>query len=84
MGIQSLRGLLQEFRNTRDPSHISLATSLERIITSIVYVWGYLSNVSNNKDRTFDYCRMGLDKNQFKDISKSNKDLFFHVYWPQN
>jgi hypothetical protein len=35
VGLRSLRTLIQDLRNTREPSWLSLATSLDTIVTSI-------------------------------------------------
>jgi hypothetical protein len=35
VGLRSLRSIIQDLRNTRDPSQLSLATSLDIIVSSI-------------------------------------------------
>jgi hypothetical protein len=81
--LRSLRTLIQYLRNTRVPSRISLATSLDTIVTSIANSQGQLSHISYYRARMFDYYRTSLDRNQVRDLKISKQDFMTLLIVPR-
>jgi hypothetical protein len=70
-----LRSIVHDLRGTREPSQLSLATSLDAIVSSIASSQGKLTSISEYRARMFDYYRTGLDKNQVRDLNITKQDL---------
>jgi len=70
-----LRYLFYELRGTRDPSRVSLATSLDSFASFIACDQGKLTTISEYKPSMFKYYSTGLDKNQVRDLNISKQDL---------
>ena len=56
--LRSLRTFIQDLQNTREPSRLSLATSLDTIVSSITNVQGQLTHISNYGAKMYEYYRM--------------------------
>ena len=82
--LGSLRYLCNGLKNTRDPTWLSLATSLEEITSSIPGSQGELANISNFRARMFEYYRTGLRKEKIRDRNISNKQLMTCFIIPRN
>ena len=48
--LNNLINLIQELRNTRKPSYLSLSTSLDMIVASIGYACGQLYDIYDYRD----------------------------------
>jgi len=68
-GLRYLRTLIQELQSTKKPSWVSLATSLDNIVSSIANSQGQLTHISNYRARMYEYYRTSLDKNQVRKIN---------------
>jgi hypothetical protein len=56
--LRSLRTLIQDLQNTREPSRLSLATSLDTIVSSITNVQGQLTHISDYGAKMYEYYRI--------------------------
>jgi hypothetical protein len=56
-GLRSLRTLIQDLQNTREPSWLSLATSLDTIVSSIANSQGQLTHISYYRAIMYEYYR---------------------------
>jgi hypothetical protein len=74
-GLATLRSLVHELRGTREPSRLSLATSLDAIVSSIASSQGKLTTISKYKSRMFEFYRTRLDRNQVRDLGISKQEL---------
>ena len=73
--LRYIRTLIQDLENIGYPLHLSLATSLDTIVSSIANVQGQLTHIFYYKGRIYKYCRIDIDKNEFRDLKISKQDL---------
>jgi hypothetical protein len=66
--LYELRNLIGELRNTREPSCISLATSLDNIVASIGHAHGQLSDISKYRARMREYYSTNISKEEVKNL----------------
>ena len=77
--LGSLRTLCNGLQITRDPTWLSLATSLEAIASSTQGYQGEVTNISNFRARMFEYYRTGLRKEKIRDMNISKHCNWWHV-----
>jgi hypothetical protein len=73
--LNELKNLIGELRNTREPSHISLATSLDTIIASIGHAHGQLFDISKYRARMREYYSIGISKEEVKKLNISKESI---------
>jgi hypothetical protein len=74
-GLAILRILEEQLRDTREPSIVSLATSLDIIVNSIASDQGKLTSISYYRARIYEYYNTGLDINQVKMLGISKPQI---------
>jgi len=74
-GLATLRSLVHELRGKEEPGRLSLATSLDSIVSSIASSQGKLTTISKHMARMFEFYRTRLDRNQVRDLNISKQDL---------
>lgn len=74
-GLMSLRSIVQDMRSIGGPNQLSLATSLDNIVSSIVNAQGKLTNIIDYKARMFEYYKNNMDKNQVRDLNITKQEL---------
>ena len=65
-GLNSLRDLSQQLRVTREPTHLSLVSSLEMMISSIQDTQSQLTNIIDYRTRMREFYSNGLSKEGVK------------------
>jgi hypothetical protein len=83
-GLVILRTLEEQLRDTREPSRVSLATSLDIIVKSIASSQGKLTSISDYRERMYEYYSTGLDRNQVKDLGISKQQILTIFRDPRN
>jgi hypothetical protein len=79
-----LRTLEEQLRDTRDPSRVSLATSLDIIVKSIASSHGKLTSIYDYSERMYEYYNFGLEKNQVRDLAISEQKILTTFRDPRN
>jgi hypothetical protein len=79
-----LRTLEEQLRDTRDPSRVSLATSLDIIVNSIASAQGKLTSISDYRTIMYEYYSTGLDINQVKELRNSKQQILSIFRDPRN
>jgi hypothetical protein len=74
-GLKSLRDLSRKPRVTREPTHLSLASSLETMISSIQETQSQLTNITDYITRMREFYSNGLNKEGVKDLNISKQEL---------
>jgi hypothetical protein len=83
-GLVILRTLEEQLRDTREPSRVSLATSLDIIVKSIASAQGKLTSISDYRERMYEYYSTGLDRNQVKELGISKQQILSIFRDPRN
>ena len=83
-GLVILRNLEEQLKETREPSIVSLATSFETIVHSIASDQGKLTSISDYRKQMYEYYRIGLDRNQVKELGISKQQILFTFRDPRN
>jgi hypothetical protein len=65
-GLKSLRDLSRQLRVTREPTHLSLVSSLDTMITSIQETQSQLTNITDYRTRMIEFYSTGLSKEGLK------------------
>ena len=76
-GLVILRTLEEQLRETREPSRVSLATSLDIIMQSIASAQGKLTSIFYYRAQMYEYYSIGLDKNQVKELGISKQQILY-------
>jgi hypothetical protein len=74
-GLVILRTLEEQLRDTRDPSRVSLATSLDIIVNSNASSQGKLTYIFYYRERMYEYYSTSLDINQVKELGISKQQI---------
>jgi hypothetical protein len=74
-GLVILRILEEQLWDTMEPSRVSLATSLDIIVMSIVSAQGKLTSIFYYRARMYEYYRTYLDINQVRDLGISKQQI---------
>ena len=74
-GLKSLRDLSRQLRVTRDPARLSLASSLDTMITSIKETQSQHTNITDYRTRMREFYSTELSKEGVKDLNISKQEL---------
>ena len=74
--LNQLRILSDELKNTRVPSRVSLATSLQNIIRSINSAHIKITNLSQYRDQMREKYENGISKEYIKDLNITKAQLW--------
>ena len=74
--LNQLRILSNGLKNTREPSWVSLSTSIQNIIDSINIVEGEITNLSQYRARMRGYYATGMSKEVIKDLDITKAQLW--------
>jgi len=74
-GLRCLRYLVKYLQSTREPFQFSLVVYLDTILSSIASSQDELSNIFYYKAMMFEFYRIGLDKNQVRDLNITKQEL---------
>lgn len=66
--LNELKNLIHDLRNTREPTRLSLATSLDHYVESIDHAYGQLLEMTQYRDEMREYYATSLSKDQIKDL----------------
>ena len=73
--LNQLRILSDELKNTREPSQVSLATSLQNTIDSINISHSETTNLSQYRARMREHYAIGISKEAIKDLNITKSQL---------
>ena len=79
-----LRTLEEKLRDTREPSIVSLSTSLEIIVNSIASDQERLTSIYDYREQMYEYYSIGLDRNQVKELGISKQQILSIFRDPRN
>jgi hypothetical protein len=74
--LNELRILSDGLKNTREPSRVSLATSIQKIIDSINIAEGEITNLSQYRDRMREHYSNGMSKEAIKELDITKAQLW--------
>ena len=74
--LNQLRILSDELKNTREPSQVSLSTSLENIIESINIAHSEITNLSEYRAWMRQHYRTGMSKEDIKNLNITKSQLW--------
>ena len=74
--LNQLRILSDKPKNTREPSQVSLATSLQNIIDSINISHSEITNLSQYRDRMREHYSTGISKEDMKNLNITKSQLW--------
>jgi hypothetical protein len=74
--LNQLRALSNELNSTKEPSRVSLASSLQNIIESINIAHSEITNLSQYRARMREHYSTGLSKEQIKDLNITKAQLY--------
>jgi hypothetical protein len=83
-GLVILRNLEEQLRKSREPSIVSLDTSLDIIVQSIASAQWKLTSISNYRERMYEYYSTCLDINQIKELGISKQQILSIFRNPRN
>ena len=74
-GLICIRSIFKDLQSTREPTRLSLATSLYTIVFFIASAKGKLTNISYHRDRMFEHYNTSIDKNKVRPLNITKKEL---------
>ena len=76
MDLNQLRILSDELKNMREPSRVSLATSIQNIIESINIDHSEITSLSEYRDRMREDYSIGISKEDIKNLNITKAQLW--------
>ena len=74
--LNQLRILSDELKNTREPSRVSLATSIQNIIESINIAHSEITSLSEYRGRMREHYSTGVSKEDIKNLNITKSQLW--------
>ena len=74
--LNQLRLLSDEIKNMREPSQVSLATSIQNIIESINISHSEITSLSKNRARMREHYSAGISKEDIKNLNITKSQLW--------
>ena len=74
--LNQLRILSDELKNTREPSRVSLATSIQKIIESINIAHSEITSLSEYRARMREHYSTGISKEDIKNLNITKAQLW--------
>jgi len=74
--LNGLKKLIHGIRNTREPTRLSVETSLDHYIESIDHIYGQLLKMTEYRAQMREYLSIGLTKDQIKYLNITKAELY--------